>query len=191
MTLQHVNVKLLLENSAQVDLEPLIPIFHEWIQLQVFEELLLDVADYRHVPAGPGVMLIGHQADYSVDNSEHRLGVRYNRKTAFDGTDLDRLQQAARAALAACAKLEQEPRLGGKLRFNGREIELFVNDRMLAPNDEATRAAADPELRNFAGKLFQGGEYSLAYGRDPRCLFGVSFKSPRKFSVSELLHNLA
>ena len=104
MTLQHVNVKLLLENSAQVDLEPLIPIFHEWIQLQVFEELLLDVADYRHVPGGPGVMLIGHQADYSVDNSDHRLGVRYNRKAAFDGSNFDRLKQAARAALAVCAK---------------------------------------------------------------------------------------
>ena len=31
-------------------------------------------------PAGPGVMLIGHQADYSVDNTDDRLGVRYNRK---------------------------------------------------------------------------------------------------------------
>lgn len=190
MTLQHVNVKLLLENSAQVDLEPLIPIFHDWIQLQVFEELLLDVADYRHVPAGPGVMLIGHQADYSVDNSEHRLGVRYNRKAAFDGSNLDRLKQAARAALKACAKLEQEPRMGGKLRFNGQEIELFINDRMLAPNDEASRAAANPELRTFAGQLFQGGEYSLAYRQDPRRLFGLSLKSPRKFSVSELLQNL-
>lgn len=191
MTLQHVNMKLLLENSAQLDLEPLIPIFHEWIQRQVFEELLLDVADYRHVPGGPGVMLIGHQADYSVDNLDHRLGVRYNRKAAFDGSNLDRLKQAARAALAACVKLEQEPRMGGKLRFNGQDIELFINDRMLAPNDDASRAAADPELRDFAGKLFQGGGYSLAYQQDPRRLFGVSLKSSRKFSASELLQNLA
>ena len=68
---------------------------------------------------------------------------------------------------------------------------MFINDRMLAPNDEASRAAADPELRSFASKLFQGGEYSLAYQPDPRRLFGVSVKSARKFSASELLQNLA
>lgn len=191
MTLQHVNVKLLVENPAQVDLEPLIPVFHEWIQRQVFEELVLDVADYRHVPGGPGVMLIGHQGDYSVDNTDYHLGVRYNRKAPFDGSNLDRLQQAARAALAACQKLEEEPRLAGKLRFNGQEIEIFVNDRLLAPNNDASRAAADAEFQVFANKLLAGGEYSLSYSQDSRRLFGVSVRTSRKFSPAELLKNLA
>src|SRR5579863_1712270 len=95
INLQHVNVKLLAGDSAGVDLEPLIPIFHGWIRDRVFEELLLDVADYRHVPEGPGVMVIGHQANYSVDNAGNRLGVRYNRKSTLDGTNQDRLKQAA------------------------------------------------------------------------------------------------
>ena len=43
------------------------------------------MADYRHVPEGPGVMLIGHQANYSVDNTDNRLGVRYNRKEPLEG----------------------------------------------------------------------------------------------------------
>src|SRR4029077_10076795 len=67
MELQHVNVKLIVRTPEEVDLEPLIPIFHGWIQGRVCDELLLDIADYRHVPAGPGVVLIGHEADYSVD----------------------------------------------------------------------------------------------------------------------------
>jgi hypothetical protein len=191
MTLQHVNVKLFIENPAQVDLEPLIPIFHEWIQGQVFEEMLLDVADYRHVPGGPGVMLIGHQADYSVDNTDDRLGVRYNRKAALDGSNLDRLQQAGRAALIACQKFEQEPRLGSKLRFDGQAIEVFINDRLLAPNNSATRKAADPEFQSFAKRLFGSGEYVLSYNQDPRRLFGTIMKTSRKFSVAELLKNLA
>jgi hypothetical protein len=191
MTLQHVNVKLLLENPAQVDLEPLIPIFHEWIQKQVFDEMLLDVADYRHVPGGPGVMVIGLQADYSVDDTDDRLGVRYNRKAGFDGSNAERLAQAARAALAACLKLEQEPRMAGKLKFNGQEIELFVNDRLLAPNNDASRAAADAELQAFSKKLFLGADYSLAYQMDPRRLFGVSVKSSTKFSAAQLLQNLS
>jgi hypothetical protein len=191
MTLEHLNVKLLVENPAEVDLEVLIPIFHEWIQGQIFEELVLDVADYRHVPGGPGVILIGHQADYSVDNTDDRLGVRYNRKAAFDGSNQDRLQQAARAVLTACQKLEQEPRLAGKLRFNGQEIEIFINDRILAPNNEATRLAVDAEFQVFARRLFQGGEYRLSYNQDSRRLFGASVRALRKFSAAELLKNLS
>jgi hypothetical protein len=189
MTLEHVNVKLLLENPAQVDLEPLIPIFHEWIQGQVFDEMLLDVADYRHVPAGPGVMVIGHQADYSVDDADHRLGVRYNRKAGFEGSNADRLKQATRAALAACVKLEQDPRMGGKLRFDGQDIEIFINDRLLAPSNDATRKAADADLQAFAKGLFS--DYTLTYQQDPRRLFGASIKSSSKFSAADLLKKLS
>jgi hypothetical protein len=191
MNLQHVNAKLLVRNPEEVDLELLVPIFHCWIQNRVTEELLLDVADYRHVEAGPGVVLIGHQANYSVDNTEQRLGVRYNRKAAFDGSNQDRLKQATRAALIACQRLEAEPSLQGALRFNGRDIEISVNDRLLAPNDDATRQAVDEDLRAFFRELFGGSEYSLSYDTsDPRRLFSVSAKATRDFAVEELLGNL-
>jgi len=61
MQLQHVNVKLLVQNAPGANLEPLIPVFHSWIENQNGDELLIDVADYTHVPAGPGVVLIGHE----------------------------------------------------------------------------------------------------------------------------------
>src|ERR1700720_2644349 len=162
--LQHVNVKLLLRNPEEVDLEPLIPVFHDWIRDQVGEGLLLDVADYRHVDAGPGVVLIGHEGDYSVDNTDHRLGVRYNRKAALDGSNLDRLKQATRAALTACQRLEAESRLGGNLRFNGQEMEIFINDRLLAPNSGATREAFELDFEKFFEQLFQGRNFSTEYG---------------------------
>jgi hypothetical protein len=193
ITLQHVNVKLFLKDPASVDLEPLIPIFHSWVTSRAFEEMLLDIADYRHVPSGPGVVLIGFQADYAVDNAGNRLGVRYNRKTAVDGDNQDALQQAARAALAVCQRLEEEPRMGGKLRFDGQEIEIFVNDRLLAPNRAETFEAARPDLDAFARKLFAGEKYSLSYdsSRDPRSLFSVTLKSERPLSTAQLLQNLA
>src|ERR1700730_8840085 len=175
--MQHVNLKLLVRNPGEVDLEPLIPVFHDWIRDQVGEGLLLDVADYRHVDAGPGVVLIGHEGNYSVDNTDNRLGVRYNRK-------------AARAALTACQRLEAELRLGGKLRFNGQEIEIFINDRLLAPNCDATREAFDSDFKAFSEKLFRGSEYSLSYGNDPRKLFSVSVKAAQPFTVAELLEHL-
>lgn len=190
MQLQHINVKLLVQNPGEIDLEPLIPVFHGWIQNQPPGELLLDIADYRHVPAGPGVVLIGHKGDYSVDNTDNRLGVRYNRKAALDGSNEDRLRQAARAALTACRCLEGDPRLAGKLRFGGQEIEIFINDRLLAPNFDATREAADSEFHAFARKLFRGTDYFVTYESDPRRLFRVVLKVARPFLTADLLESL-
>jgi hypothetical protein len=192
MQLQHVNVKLLVKSPEEVPLEPLIPVFHSWIQGQVLEELLLDVADYRHVPAGPGVVLIGHQANYSVDDTDDRLGVRYNRKAEVDGGNQKALRQATRASLIACQRLEAEPSLERKLQFNGQEIEFFVNDRLLAPNRDSTREVLHSDFETFFKKLFRGSEYTLAYpsASEPRKLFGVSVKSSRTFTPEDLLANL-
>jgi hypothetical protein len=191
MELQHVNCKLRIADTGTPDLAPLIPVFHAWIQGQVFGDLLLDIADYRHVPGGPGVIVIGQAGDYSVDHTDIRLGVRYNRKAPLDGSNQDRLRQAAQAALTACQRLESEASLNGKFRFNGRDIELFINDRLLAPNRESTRHAAQPEFDAFFRQLFRGSEYSLSYGDDPRKLFAVSAASSRAFQVGELLSNLS
>src|SRR5258708_21585978 len=190
MELQHVNVKLLVRNPEEVDLEPLIPVFHGWIQNQVGEGLLVDVDDYRHVQRGPGVVLLVHEGNYSVDNTDNRLGVRYNRKAALDGNNLDRLKQATRAALTACQRLEAESRLGGKLRFNGQEMEIFINDRLLAPNSEATRESFKSDFEIFFHQLFQSGTFSTSYGSDPRKLFTVSVKTTQPFPVADLLTHI-
>lgn len=190
MELQHVNVKLLVREPEQVKLEVVIPVFHRWIQEQAKGELLLDVADYRHVHAGPGVVLIGHDGNYSLDNTDGRLGVRYNRKTPLAGTNRDRLAQAAEAALAACVHLEREPSLDGTIRFDGREIEVWINDRLLAPNSAETRRAAHAELQNFFTNLLGGGEFDLAYPQDPRCLFGVRATVSVPVDALALVENL-
>jgi hypothetical protein len=190
MELQHVNVKLLLSPDRQLDLAPLIPIFNTWIQNQSADELLLDIADYRHVAAGPGVIMIGHQGNYGVDNTGARMGVRYNRKAALDGSNQDRLKQATRAALIACQRLEEEPLLAGKLRFSGQEVDIFVNDRLLVPNVIANRRILQPEFDTFSRKLFAGAECSFSYAADPRSLFTVSLKAARPFSIANLLVNL-
>jgi hypothetical protein len=190
MQLQHVNVKLLIQNPEDADLEALIPVFHSWIESQNGDELLIDVADYTHVPAGPGIVLIGHEGNYSVDNAGNRLGVRYNRKAILDGSNQDRLIQATRAALTACRRLEAEPRLGGKFLFNGQDIEIFINDRLIAPNNAATREAFDADFQLFSRKLFRGNDFSISYGTDPRSLFTTFVKASRSTAVAELLEAL-
>jgi hypothetical protein len=188
--LQHINVKLLLKEQEGIDLEPLIPVFHGWIQDQVFDELLIDVADYRHVPHGPGVMVIGNEADYSVDNTDGRLGVRYARKETLNSSSENRLTQAARSALTACQRLEQDDRLNRKFQFNGRDIEIVINDRLLAPNREENRKAVEPIICSFGDKLFGKGAYEITWQTDPRRLLGATLQAGKPFEAIELLKKL-
>jgi hypothetical protein len=190
MELNHVNVKLLVKDPEGVKLAPVVPVFHSWIQDQVYDEQLVDVADYTHVPGGPGVILIGLEGDYSVDNTDTRLGVRYNRKAMLEGSNQDRLNQAARAALNACQRLEEEPGLEGKLRFNGQDVEVFINDRLVAQNQEETREKLKPEFEKFADRLFGAGRYSLSYNEDPRRLLTVFLKASQPVPVADLLDHL-
>src|ERR1700721_549142 len=104
--IQHVRVKIFAAHPAAIDFADAISVFHRWIQDRVCPEMLIDVADYRHVPAGPGVMLIGYEANYSLDNRENRLGLLYNRKASLNGTFRERLNQAYWSALRACERLE-------------------------------------------------------------------------------------
>lgn len=187
--LQHINVKLLLKDS--IDLGPIVPVFHNWIQNRTLPELLIDVADYRHVYHGPGVVLVGHEADYSIDETDGRLGLRYNRKALLAGNNDEKLTWSMRAALTAAKHLEEDTRLPDNFRFNVGEIDLFINDRLLAPNREETRRALDPDLQAFAHKLLSGEEFSLRYQTDPGRLFGASIRSGRSFSIENLLENLA
>lgn len=169
-SVQHINVKVFAVDFGDMDLGDAVGVFHRWIKDTVCPELLIDVAEYRHVPAGPGVLLIGHEANYSFDNRENRVGLLYNRKDSVEGTFQSRLAQAHGAALAACDRLERDAAFGGKLKFDRSELEVFINDRLLAPNDDETWSALRPELEKyFAGSVIERrGE--------PRDLFRVSVK---------------
>lgn len=190
MDLQHINFKLFAERPEAVDQEKFTPIFQGWIQDQVCDELLLDVADYLHVDAGPGIVLVGEEADYSMDNTRHRLGLRYNRKRGLALDNQAKLAQALRAALQACLRLEADPRMEGKLKFSRRELEFFVNDRAVAPNTEATWAACRGDIEAFFAKVFAGKAFQLLRQSDARERFGVSVKTEQDFDSQAILQAL-
>jgi hypothetical protein len=162
-SVQHINVKIFaLNDSSEV-----VNVFHRWIKDSVCPELLIDVAEYSHVPAGPGVMLIALEANYSLDNRENRPGLLYNRKASDEGTFHEKLSQAHKSALAACDRLEKET----TLKFDRNHMEVFINDRLLAPNDQDTWQSLEPELKKYfpKGKIEKTGE--------PRDLFRVSISA--------------
>ena len=169
---QHINLKIFAADTAVIRQADAVPVFHRWIKDGVCPEMLIDVADYEHVSAGPGVLLIGHEANYSLDNRENRLGLLYNRKAALDGTFQSRLEQAQRAALGACDRLEQEAPFRGHLKFDRNSLEVFVNDRLLAPNNDKTWQSLQPELKAY----FAGA--AIERRGEPRDLFRVSVTKP-------------
>jgi hypothetical protein len=172
--IQHVNLKIFIEDAGAFELADAIPVFHQWIRDSVCPEMLIDVADYRHVSAGPGVLLIGHEANYSFDDRDNRLGLLYNRKAVLDGTFRSKLAQAHRAALEARDRLEQEAVFRGKLRFDRNTLEVFVNDRLLAPNSDEIWQALRPELEKF----FSG--FTIQRTGEPRDLFRVAVTREKK-----------
>jgi hypothetical protein len=167
-TVQHINLKVFVQNPAVFEPQAAVGVFHQWIRDSVCPEMLIDVADYGHVSAGPGVLLIGHEANYSFDNRENRLGLLYNRKAVLDGSFQTRLAQARRAAFEACERLEQEPPFDGKLKFDRNALELSINDRLLAPNNSETWDSLRPEFEKF----FTG--FRIERHGEPRDLFRVS-----------------
>jgi hypothetical protein len=186
---QHLNVKIF-AREGEIDLAAAVPIFHRWIQDGAQEELLVDVADYRHVPEGPGVLLIAHQANYSLDLAEGRLGLLYNRKSVIDGDTQAKLRQAFGAALAACRTLEAETPFHGRLEFDAGDCEILINDRDLAPNTPETWDALRPELERFFGTLYGSQPFRLERRGEPRERFRVGVRTDAPLAAAAAAERL-
>lgn len=190
MELQHINVKLLFNESADANLEPLISILHDWISNQDLEEILIDVADYRHVPDGPGIILIGHQANISLTEDNRCITLCYNRKIATKGTNEERFRQAVRGALIVCEKLELDERLTGKMNFECQEIEILINDRIFVSNKKKFYQILDPKFKRLFDIIFEKNEYSISHFEDPRKVYSIKIKTPSPLNKKKILQAL-
>jgi hypothetical protein len=152
MDLYKIGIKIFVTNPQAVRLRDFIPVFHGWIQQQkIADHLLIDVHDYSHVHNGPGILLVAHEGNFSVDQEGGRLGLFYYRKQPLQGGLEANLKSALQTVLQACKLLESEPKLDG-LKFDTKEILVLANDRLLAPNDAAGRAKIEPIIARTLGK---------------------------------------
>ncbi len=140
-----IGAKLYAGNPEVIVADAYVPLFHGWIQQRGLDGLPIDVADYKHVPDGPGIMLIGHEADRSIDFGEGRPGVVYQRKRDLGGTLEERFALTLEAVDRTADDIEADPAAGGVV-FGRDEILVRINDRLLAPNDDATLEAVRPAL---------------------------------------------
>lgn len=152
MEYSRLGIKVLAADSAGVRIKDFVSIFHTWIQKQCVEDhLLIDVHDYSHIHHGPGILLVGHEGNFSTDMGEGKLGLAYFRKQPVGHTFEDAVHASLRAAHHAASLIEEEPALEGKLRFRKDELLLICNDRLLTPNDSATFEALQPVLSKVFG----------------------------------------
>jgi hypothetical protein len=169
MNIQRFCLKFFAASSTQVDDAIFIDIFHEWIRLKRLSGVLLDVADYRHVPDGPGIMLISHEVNFAMDYAGGRFGLLAQRKLGPGETHQVRLLDLVRATLSFGALLEVDPRLAGRLRLEAGRFHYMSNDRLLAPNTEAAFAALRPDLEAVATLIYPDRPASISrLDNDPR-----------------------
>ncbi len=130
----------------------LVPVFHRWIREGTLDDLMIDVADYSHVPDGPGVLLVCHEAIYGIDDTGGERGLLFSRRREKAGenpADLaTRVRSAITSALSACSRLESEDTLDGLLAFDAGSWSIKVNDRRFGEDHraeltEAVRSVVD------------------------------------------------
>ena len=187
MELQKLNVKFFVEQPNAIALTDFIEIFHSWIQAT--DGVYHDVADYSHMQAGPGIVLVANDANVSIDESGNRRGLLFSQKAPLAGSNQDKLRQVFRSAMEYCRKLLAEPALRGKLRFSVNEALVSLNDRLLGEDSPAAFEALKSDVEAVAKELFRGATVTVNRDADARLRLRLHIRiSP---SINDLAQALA
>lgn len=177
-----------LAHPGQVDEAAFIPIFHDWIRLKTIPGTLIDVADYSHVPEGPGIMLISHEINFAMEHGHGQFGLSAQRKLGGGGNShSQRIVELARRMALFGSLLEKEERLGGQLRLEGGAFLYQANDRLRAPNSEDGFAALRPDLEMAATEIYGGQAFTLTrLENDPRDRLSVRVETSTSLEMASL-----
>jgi len=191
MDLNKFGIKFFAQDAEAFDILKLIPVYHRWIQQNALEDLLIDVADYSHVPSGPGVMLIAHEGNYALDETGHERGVVYYSKHKLTGDLPERFAHVALRALKAAELMRADAELEGALQVPGNRLQFFANDRLAAPNTDEAYAEIAPSLKIFLDRLYAGAPYTVTREGDPKERLSVRVQTDRAVELKTLLGRLS
>lgn len=143
-------------NSDQVPDSTFVPIFHRWIRDRLLDFVYIDVADYAHVPGGPGVMLVTDGIAFALDRADGRYGLLAQQRRPVDGDVADAIALALKQTLAVADALERERSLRGKLAFDRSRVRVEINDRLAATNDERSFRVFAPAAVDAVDRVLSG-----------------------------------
>ena len=119
----------------EVDIASFISVFHQWIQEdEIPNHIMVDVADYKHIPNGPGIMLIAFEGNFSIGYDENGLGLSYIRKTKIGSNETESLENIQKILDNAVRLIKNDSMLRKKIKFSN-EYSVFSNDRYEYPNN--------------------------------------------------------
>ena len=191
MDVHKIGIKIFAEQNNTIELPELIPVFHRWIQDELLDTLLIDVADYSHVNSGPGIVLVAHEGNYAFDETDNRRGMVYYSKQDLDGNFQERLSMVCRNVLRACQLLQEDENTMEKIKFQGSAIQVFSNDRLMAPNTDETFSSMEGDLKDFLNRLYPDTEYSLSRDTDPKERLKIDVTANKSVEVGTMLERLA
>lgn len=175
-------------HDVRDDAELYVPIFHDWIREGALELVMLDVADYAHAPVSPGIMLVCHEVSFALDRSDERFGLYAQRRTPFSGSAEEAVAETIRQTLTVGTKLEQEPRVAGRLVLDASRIRVEANDRLRIPNTDEGEAVFEGVVRDAFGLLLPDPELRIErVDNDPRDRLALEVEHGDASDVGRLL----
>ena len=190
MNTHKVSVKFYLEKGHVIAPATWLKTFNSWISENESSDVLIDVVDYSHVPNGPVALLVGHQYDISIDDSDDQRGLLYNRKQPTDGDFAQHLTAVVRHASETCGRIEADPEFEDKVAFKGGELRLVLNDRLNAPNAEETLSEIQDDLNGLLSRLYAGAAVTIERREDPRERFTLDIRAEGDWPIDKLQENL-
>ena len=179
MDLQKFGIKLFLHTNGSFQSKDYIPVFHNWIQEKaVFDHLLIDVADYSHIPDGPGVMLISHEGHFSLDQEKHKPGIMYMRRMDLAGNFKERFKKVFSIAIQAANHLT-ENNINQESDFSSDSFRFITNDRRVAKNTSENQKVYQDEVKNALEEMYprsKWGYEDLSIANE-RLAFTVNFNT--------------
>lgn len=137
MNVYKFGVKIFVSNPEAINIRDFIPVFQRWIQQQkITGHQLIDVHDYSHVHHGPGILLVAHEGNFSLDEADGRLGLVYIRKQPGS------LSETVQTVFEAAKILEKED----GVKFDSGTFEVYCNDRLGTPTAAEIAKATGGEV---------------------------------------------
>jgi len=177
--LQRIQIKIAADSPAGLSLDPFLVIFGRW-RKEKHPADWVDLADYAHLPRGPGIVLIGHRCSVAFDLADPGPGILYTARKGLTGSHAERLGAAFEWCFEFAKRLTGEPEFPKGVRLRAGSLELRFNDRLETPDTPETDAELRPAVEQVLNKLFGAGGYGLGRLNDAGNVYGflVRAKTP-------------
>ena len=154
MELQKFGIKLFLDSNGSYSSKDFIPVFHSWIQDKIVaDNLVIDVADYSHIPDGPGIMLIAHEGHFSLDQENLKPGIMYMRKTELKGSFKVRFKKVLSTVIEAADRLHNN-NINKKIHFINNSFRFIANDRLYAENTIENQTLYKNSIKKVLNEIY-------------------------------------